>query len=65
MGGLRRGPRRAAGLIWVNTQCVQSTDNNGASATWGEATMTNNSWSNGCSGDGVCVWTSASYCVQQ
>lgn len=60
MGGLRRGPRRAAGLLWANNQCVQWTDNSGVSATWGEATMTNNSWSNGCAGGGVCVWTSAS-----
>ena len=55
-----------SGAIWQPNACVQWTDNNGTSTYWGNANLSNSSWTAWCSGGGaVCVWTSALYCFQQ
>jgi hypothetical protein len=57
----------ATGNLWfLNGNCAEWTSQAATSTSWGEANMTNTSWSSWCSGGGaVCVWTSALYCFQQ
>jgi cysteine-rich repeat protein len=48
---------------YQGSSCANFTST-GGSGLWGEANMTNGSWSSWCSG-GICTWTSAIYCFQQ
>ena len=48
---------------YSGSACTDFTSTAG-SGLWGEANMTNTSWTSWCSG-GVCTWTSSIYCFQQ